>query len=285
MTGKKLDTLKVDLHIHTTASDGTWRPGRLVENVCRSGLGIFAVTDHDSVGSVPECARLADENGLIFVPGVEVKTNFKGRGYHILGLGIDPENKQLSELLDSNTRMTEQRNHKCTWYLERNFPGVSVDEYVNYDNNPERGGWKALNYAIDKKLCRNHREYFNLFRPGENPYDEPCYASPGEAVEAIEAAGGIPVLAHPGVGFYDPDYKAVISHMLTAGIKGIECFHPDNSPEVMEYSLEACARNHLFITGGSDCHGDFVVGRCLGKPDVRLSQLVLHEKWTRGLSI
>jgi len=96
-------------------------------------------------------------------------------------------------------------------------------------------------------------------------------------LSSIKNTGGITVLAHPGAGIYLSDYNKVVPAALDLGVEGIECYHPENRLEVTEYCLEICKKNNLYITGGSDCHGDFVKERRLGKPDVYLDQLALWE--------
>jgi 3',5'-nucleoside bisphosphate phosphatase len=277
MTNSILQDIKVDLHLHTTASDGTWTPRRLIRNINDAGIRLFAVTDHDTTDNIAEMAMLAGEYELKFIPGVEVNAAWENNNYHILGLGIDMADKELQKLLHHNRKLLENKDLISINYLEKKFPGVSFEEFETYVNNPERGGWKALNYIIDKKLCCNYREFFSLFDKGDNPLEKTGFASPEEVVKTIRSAGGYAILAHPGASFYHKDYKSTTAFMLQAGISGIECFHPENSDEITRYCLELCERNELLVTGGSDCHGEFVVGRCLGKPDIRLSQLHLGK--------
>lgn len=266
--------LKVDLHLHTSASDGTWEPASLVENVLKADIRLFTVSDHDSTENVAEVARLARKNHLGFVPGVEINTSYTGHGYHILGLGIDPENQNLQRVLEQNREFIEHRDDQSILYLSRTCPQVSVEEYRRYVRPRGKGGWKALNYLIGKDLCRNEKEFFQLFAGPDNPFAKPsAFVSPQKAAAVVNEAGGKAVLAHPGSAFYGPDYRSVVSALISAGVDGLECFHPDNSAQVTRYCLEVCRWHNLLITGGSDCHGDFVERRRLGYPDVRLSHL------------
>ena len=267
--------IKVDLHLHTTASDGTWGPEKLVANIRNADIGLFAVTDHDSTENLTDVAHLAKEYGLGFINGVEINTTYKGRNYHILGFGINPTNLELQTLLNTNRKLMEEKDDESIEYLERKYPAVSFSEYEAYTNYKERGGWKALNYMIDKQLCSSHKDFFRLFEEWGNPVEKLNFATPGEAIATIHRAGGSSIVAHPGASFYDPDYKALIAFMMGEGITGLECYHPENSREITEYCLEICKLNKLLVTGGSDCHGEFVVGRCLGHPDIRFSQLKL----------
>ncbi|HEX3044566.1 MAG TPA: PHP domain-containing protein, partial [Bacillota bacterium] len=145
--------LKTDLHLHTTASDGTWGPEKLVQNIRNTGIGLFAVTDHDSTENLADTARLAKEHGLEFINGVEINTTYNGRNYHILGLGIDPANTKVQRILAMNKKLLEEKDDDFIKYLETEYPAVSFSEYESYINHKERGGWKALNYLMDKRLC------------------------------------------------------------------------------------------------------------------------------------
>ncbi|MGD0154188.1 MAG: PHP domain-containing protein, partial [Thermacetogeniaceae bacterium] len=274
---KVINDARVDLHIHTTASDGTWNPGQLMSKLLDSGIGLFAVTDHDSVDNLAETAVIAREHGLGFVPGVEINTTYQRRNYHLLGLGIDSAAPELRALLATNRELTEQIDADSIRYLESVIPEVCYEECRSYVNRPERGGWKTLNYLIDKGLCSNHRDFLALFKEWGSPFERLVFASPGAAIGAIVRAGGVPVLAHPGADFYHRDYRAVISYMIGQGIRGIECYHPENGPEITRYCLAVSQSKKLLVTGGSDCHGDFVPARRLGCPEIRWSQLNLGE--------
>lgn len=269
--------MKADLHLHTSASDGTWTPEALIENIIRAKIGVFAVTDHDSVENVNLIADLVRDTDLKFIRGVEVNTTENGRIFHILGYNIDPENESLNEILQINRDTMESRDERNIKILqEMNYP-VIPDEFLAYENNPERGGWKALNYTIDRGLCQTYKEFFRLFGDKRSGIGIEGCAEPETAISAIKAAGGIPILAHPGSGLYGNNPRETVSLALELGVEGVECFHPENGDEVTEYCLELCRRKNLYITGGSDCHGTFVKERWLGKPDIELEQLVLWE--------
>lgn len=263
--------------MHTTASDGTWGPERLVKELKEKGINIFSVTDHNSVENVEKVSSLAVQSGLKIIPAVEVDVSHRGGSYHILGYGVDIKNPSLLFAIEKNRSLMDEKDDESVRYIENRGLGVSLKEYREYVNDPSRGGWKALNYFIDKGLCKNYIDFFNLFSDYGNPFDKMVFISPSEAIRAIDDAGGIPVLAHPGASFYNSDYKWVVSFMLDYGIKGIECFHPDNSKEITQYCLGVCNTGNLFITGGSDCHGHFVGKRKIGLPDIRLSQIRLPQ--------
>ena len=269
--------MKADLHLHTSASDGTWTPEALIENIIRAGITVFAVTDHDSVKNVNRTADLVKDTDLKFFRGVEVNTTENGHIFHILGYNIDPEDRSLNEILLKNINVMEERDERCIKILQDMDYHVALDEFLAYENNMERGGWKALNYTIDKGLCKHYKEYFKLFGDKRNGLGIEGCANPESAISVIKEAGGIPILAHPGSGLYGNNPQETVSLAIEMGVEGIECFHPENGDEATEYCLELCRRKNLYITGGSDCHGTFVKERWLGKPDIDMDQLVLWE--------
>lgn len=267
----------VDLHMHSTASDGTWRSERLVENVLKAGIKLFALTDHDSTENVPAVALLAAQNGLSFVPSVEVSTLYENRTYHILGLGIKPGHEALEPMLAKNRRLMDDKDDAGIQYLASIYPErVSFEEYLAYVDDKERGGWKSLNYLVDKGLCTSHKDFFSLFIDWKEAFSQVEFPAPQQAIAAIKAAGGIPILAHPGSRSYDPDTQKILKDFNDMGVMGFECFHPDNNEEATRLCLSFCWEHGLRITGGSDCHGDFVPSRGLGHPLVRLSDLDLE---------
>ena len=265
--------MKIDLHIHTSASDGTWSPEALIQNVINAGIEIFSVTDHDTVDNIAAVSDLAIGTNLKFIRGVEINTYNKGQTFHILGYNIDTENERLNSILFKNRAFIERKNKDSMAILMEMGHPVSPDEYDKYENNPERGGWKALNYVIDKGLCQTYKGFVNLFDEKEDLFTMDVDVKPEAAISCVKQAGGISVLAHPGSGLYGNDYEKTVSLVLEMGIDGIECYHPENSLEVTKYCLETCKKHNLYITGGSDCHGKFVKGRRLGKPDLDLSHL------------
>ncbi len=269
--------MKADLHLHTSASDGTWTPEMLIENIVRTGISVFAVTDHDSVENVTMTADLAKDRDLTFIRGVEVNSTENGHIFHILGYNIDPEDEQLNRILLKNRNVMEERDKRCIKILEDMDYPVVLDEFLAYENKRARGGWKALNYVLDKGLCEHYKEYFRLFGDKRDGLGIEGCASPEEVIYAVKAAGGIPVLAHPGSALYGNNFQETVSLAIDYGVEGIECFHPENGDETTKYCLELCRNKHLYITGGSDCHGTFVKERWLGKPDIALDQLVLWE--------
>ena len=264
---------KVDLHMHTIASDGTWTPKEIFENIIRENIKIFSITDHNSINSVQEVYTYAKKAGLTFIPGVEIDSTCENITYHILGYGIDHMNQSLNNLLSKNMNIYRQRDRESIEIIEKKFDVSLLNEYEHYVNNPKRGGWKSINFLVDKKFCKTYKDLWGLFEGFKNPYIRKNFSQPEKVIKIIRKAGGKAVLAHPGANLYGNDYKKAVRLISEAGIDGIECYHPDNNQEVSNYCIEFCKKNNLLITGGSDCHGDFVVERSLGQPDVRFGMI------------
>jgi predicted metal-dependent phosphoesterase TrpH len=266
---------RVDLHIHTRASDGTWTPAETVAAVRAAGVGLFAVTDHDTTASVVATGRLAAEAGLGFVPGVEISTTLGDHLFHILGYGIDAENEVLARILTHNTDLMEEVDHDSIKKLVAAGLPISYDEFCAYEHDQRRGGWKSLAYLIDKGMCTGVGDFFAKLFTAERGIVFPEFPRPAEAIAAIKAAGGVPVLAHPGSDFHGPALEDTLNMFAAQDIEGVECFHLCHDAATTWRALEWCNRHGLLITGGSDCHGDFVPSRRRGVPEIRLRQLRL----------
>jgi predicted metal-dependent phosphoesterase TrpH len=268
---------RVDLHIHTTASDGTWTPAETVAAVRAASVGLFAVTDHDTAANVAATGRLAAEAGLGFLPGVEISVTLAGHLFHILGYGIDPEGGALRRILAANTALMEEVDHDSIRKLAAaGFP-IAYDEFCAYDHDPGRGGWKSLSYLIDKGLCTGVGDFFAELFNAKRGIVFPEFPHPAAAIAAIKEAGGVPVLAHPGSEFHGPALEETLDMFAAQDIEGVECFHLCHDAVTTKRAVEWCDRHKLLITGGSDCHGGFVPSRRLGVPEITLGQLRLGK--------
>lgn len=269
--------MRADLHIHTTASDGSWTPEQLVNKVRKAGIKLFAVTDHDSVRNIPLTRQLAAEAGIDFLPGVEVSTTTGNTAFHILGYGIDPAAADLQRVLRHNTELLEEVDRDSIRKLIADGFKIDYDEYCAYRHDPARGGWKSLSFLIEKGFCRDVKDFFaNLFTTDRGIFF-PEFLPPAEVIGAIKAAGGMAILAHPGSDFHGPSLEETLDYFRHEEIAGLECFHPGHDAATTRRVLTWCRKNELLVTGGSDCHGVFVPQRRLGLPLIQLDQLLLGE--------
>ncbi|NLG83062.1 MAG: PHP domain-containing protein [Firmicutes bacterium] len=263
----------IDLHVHTRFSDGTWTPEEGVAAARRAGVSALAFTDHDAVEAVGPGMAAAVREGLGFISGVEISAGSSADPVHLLGYGIDPDHPALREVLAKNQAAWEENERLSLERRARLGVVISPERYEYWRRHREAGGWPTLNCLVEMGLVTDYREYFDrYFGPGRPAYVETTFVAPAEAIAAIKAAGGVPVLAHPGA--YHPEGKTILerqellAEMVALGIEGLEVYSQANSPAVQEF-LSAYAREHdLLVTGGSDCHGEFIPARRLGFPPV-----------------
>lgn len=266
---------KVDLHIHSTASDGTWTTQELVNAAQAAGLGLIAVTDHDSTANVPETMRIAAANGIKCLPGVEVCSTKDGMSFHILGYGIDTGNKPLQELLAHNTYLLEKKDDDSVQLLIKQGWPLDFKEFQNYTYDRRRGGWKSLAYLIDKGLCSGVNDFFKRIFTAENDLGFPEFPPISEVIAAIHGAGGAALCAHAASAFHGPGLAQTLVELIEEPFDGFECYHSGHSEEDTQLLLTHCRAEGMLISGGSDCHGSFVPSRHLGKPDVYETDIFL----------
>ena len=244
----------IDLHLHTKHSDGQFTPEQLVVTAAKKGLRAIAVTDHDTVSAVREGEHWAAKFGLGFLSGVEISACTAEDGeIHILGYRIDPESP---DLLAALARQKKVRLERIRRMLERL---CELDIRITYEDVRElAGNASAIGRPhLAKAMLRNGAvssidEAFDRFLAKGKPGFVPKMGlSFGEAIEAILAAGGIPIYAHPGLDRKDE----ILPKLLDMGLRGLEVFHSDHSPEDVEHYSRLMMRHGLLASGGSDCHG------------------------------
>lgn len=250
-------TERYDLHSHTTASDGTNAPAVNVRLAREAGLRGLAITDHDTTAGVAEALAEGRALGVEVVPGVEISTVAGGRDVHVLGYYVDTDDAQFGERLRQLRKTRELRNEMILAKLAELGLPVSMDEVLEQarkkPGRDETVGRPHIAAVLVAKGCvADMAEAFDRYLgSGGAAYANPPRIRPEDAVDWIREAGGVPVLAHPGL--YEDG--ALVERLIAYGIKGIEARHPDHSPET-ETHYEAVARRHgLIVTAGSDFHG------------------------------
>jgi predicted metal-dependent phosphoesterase TrpH len=258
----------IDLHAHTTASDGTLSPTQLVELAFQNDLKAVAVTDHDTIDGVAEATKAGKRLGVEVVPGIEISAIWPTGTLHILGYLLDIRNPKLTETLKAFREARDDRNPRILAKLDELGVGVTMDEVRS------RAGGDVIGrpHIAQAMLARGHvktvREAFDKYLgdKGAAFVDKECM-KPADAICAIHDAGGLAVLAHPRWLKWEDEsgLEWAVLTLKEAGIDGIECYHSDHdaSDETM---YEKLARRHdLLITGGSDFHGHAKVDIGLGR--------------------
>ena len=241
--------MKIDLHIHSTASDGTWTPQELVEAAKNAELKVIAVTDHDSVANVVQVQKLAETQGITCLSGVEICATKDNFCYHILGYGIDIENRALLKLLHHNEELLDQKDEDSIKNLiDRNWK-LNLQEFTDYRYDRRRGGWKSLAFLQDQGLCGDVHDFFARIFTKENDLGFPSFPSIKEVIETIHAAGGVALLAHAASSFHGPGLESVLLDLKDEKFDGFECYHSGHSAEDTKTMLEYCKENNFLISG------------------------------------
>lgn len=251
---------KIDLHIHTTVSDGTVPPEVLPSLIEETEIGIFSVTDHDAINCSRIIPPLLREGGPVFIPGVEFSCKDEYGKYHILGYAYDPATPGIREAVAYGHRLrTEKfsiRIHGLKQKFGFEFPEEELAKLFALDNpgKPHLANLMTkLGYAESKEqaIC----EWIdNVSAPGTD------HLRPEEAIQGILASGGIPVLAHPCFGsgnelILDEDLVLRVHRLIAFGLKGLEAFYSGFNREHRRQVLDIAERCGLYVTAGSDYHG------------------------------
>lgn len=257
----------IDLHTHTTASDGTLSPTELVQAAVQANLEALAITDHDTFSGYDEAVPHALGAGLDLVCGIEMSVKLRGRSVHLLGYFVDGGTpagfrKWISTLLESR----EERNRRLVEALQAQGFKISMEEVRQRAASlAGRPHFAAL--LVEKGYAANLQHAFDAYL-GEGsacyvPRDEPGFA---DAVHRITSAGGIASIAHPGrISRDSKAMESCLCEMRGLGLQAIEVWHSDHSPLEMQFYEALAARLSLGVTGGSDFHGANKPGITLGK--------------------
>ena len=258
----------VDLHAHTTASDGTYTPEELVREAARRGVRVLAVTDHDSVEAV-EPARIAarDYPPLQIVPGIEINTDDPGGEIHILGYFLDHEAAWLRDLLREFREERAARVHRIAERLTALGHPIDPAEVFALVQEGSAGRPHVAQVMVRRGYVGTVREAFDRFlATGKPAYVPHRKVGSREACEIIRRAGGLAVVAHPG--FHEAPEAMLRALAATGLLDGVECYYAEHSPEQTARFLGLCRELDLVPTGGSDFHGPRVRAGTLGQPPV-----------------
>ncbi|MBI3047131.1 MAG: PHP domain-containing protein [Acidobacteria bacterium] len=246
----------IDLHLHTTASDGRCTPLEVVERSSRAGLTVIAVTDHDTTAASDDVRRLAAEYGIEAVSGIEITAIADGRDVHMLGYFLDPRHAGLGRFLAAQREVRLARLEAIGERLAA--LGMPVDLEPVFaraaaDRRRSVGRPLIARAMVEAGYVADTQEAFDRWLGAGCPVFVPrSGASPEGVIEIIHEAGGLASLAHPGKLRVEPR----IAPLTEAGLDAIEAFHPDHDALLVEKYILAARELGLLVTGGSDFHGD-----------------------------
>jgi predicted metal-dependent phosphoesterase TrpH len=269
----------VDLHTHSSASDGSYPPAALVRLAQEQGLRALALTDHDTTEGLAEALRAGRELGVEVIPGVEISAQFSDDTMHILGLFIDYQNGRLEERLAVLQRARKERNPQILEKLCRLGLPITMAQVERISGGGQMGRPHIARALMESGFVKTVQEAFDIYlRKGGRAYVEKFRFSPQEALDMIREARGIPVLAHPfTLGLKSPGaLQQLLQELMAWGLAGLEVFYADHTPEQEALYLKLARQLNLLVTGGSDFHG-------LNKPEISLGRIPSQEKLTYSL--
>ena len=260
--------MRVDLHIHTTASDGKLTPAQVVEAVAGLGLEVIAITDHDSVDGIAsalEAARAFPK--LTVIPGVEINTDIPGDEVHILGYFVDCANQELLDTLERMRNSRQRRALKMVQKLARLGVHIEWPRVLELAGGGAVGRPHVAQAMLERGYIASLQEAFARYIGRNGPaYAERERLTPAQATALVMKAGGLPVLAHPASLDRLND---VLIRLKGAGLVGLEAYYDGYSPEVTRSLVELARKHGLITCGGSDFHGlEGGVGVGLGSVEV-----------------
>ena len=241
-----------DLHLHTFFSDGTFSPEELAGHGARLGFAAMALTDHDSVEGCARMAVACDAAGIEFIPGTELTAEHDDTEVHILGYFLDTQNQTLLAKIAKFQSVRKQRIYEMVARINEIGVPLKVEAVFALANCESPGRPHVARTLVKEGLARNLDEAFERFlKKGRPAWVPKAKMSARESVDLIHQAGGLAVMAHPGLNRTDD----IIPALVDAGLDGIECFHTKHSTTMAERYLGIADQFHLLVTGGSDCHG------------------------------
>jgi predicted metal-dependent phosphoesterase TrpH len=247
-------TAGVDLHTHTTASDGTLTPRELVRAAVTRGIRVLAITDHDSTEGLAEAlAEAAAHPPLTIVPGLEINCDVTGGEVHVLGYDVDVAAGWFQDFLREQRAERAARVHRMAARLAELGMPIDPAEVLALVKEGSAGRPHVAQVMVRHGYVKSVREAFDRWLHATGPANVPrTRLTPAEAVAVIRRAHGVPVFAHPGLAGRDE----LVPELVAAGLMGIEVYYAEHSAAQTAHYKELCRAHGLVATGGSDYHGE-----------------------------
>jgi 3',5'-nucleoside bisphosphate phosphatase len=270
----------IDLHSHTTSSDGQYTPDELLALAAKAGITTLAVTDHDTVAGLDACAVAAARHGIRLICGIEVSCYLGKKEIHVLGHFVNPKESRLAAFDQHLKGERQKRMEQMVAKMQAlSFP-VTMDHVLAIAGNAHLARPHLARALVELKFCTSTKDAFDRFLKDGGPAAVSRFdVTVKEAVDLIRGAGGAATVAHPGVSKIE---RFELEEMAKAGLAGLEVEHSDHPPSLREKFYKWTAELGLIATAGSDFHGEKVApGRHFGKvsmPPERLAELEARAK-------
>jgi predicted metal-dependent phosphoesterase TrpH len=256
---------RIDLHLHTTHSDGSLSPGEVLHLAHKAGVTALAVTDHDIVSGIPEAIETGAELGIEVIPGVEISSRVGNSELHILGYFLQWQDPELNQRLATLRASRHRRNPQIIERLHALGLDVTYEEVRALAGTDSVGRPHIARILMDKKYVTSAKDAFDRYLADGRPaYVARELPKPEEAIAWIKAAGGVAVLAHPTWAKVSGEgLNALVTTLKAEGLGGIEVHYSTHTKRQTREYLDLAKRLNLLITGGSDFHG-------ITKPDIEV---------------
>ncbi len=270
----------IDLHVHSSCSDGTLAPSDLVRHAVSCGLSAFALTDHDNTDGLAEAFAAAAEAGIELIAGIEFSTEYKGKDIHIVGLDFDWRNPEFQQNVDYYREERWRRNQKMIAIMAADGIDISCEKMKAAFGDTVWTRAHFARYLADHGYVSEMWEAFRTLLGDGCKYFVPRQkAHPAEVVDLIRRFGGIPVLAHPfQYSFSDGELRELLAGLMEAGLLGMEVYYSTHTPGQTAYLAALAEEISLASSGGSDFHGtnkpDIALGT--GKGNLRIPYSILE---------
>jgi len=276
--------VKIDLHVHSTYSDGTFDPKEVVDSAIGLGLTTISITDHDNMLGYYSAKTYIEENNkdLNIIPGVEINTFHRKQEVHVLGYFMDLENPAFQAMIEKQQKARKSQAKEIAKRLQKIGINVTYEDIKKCTIEKSSIGRPHIAKAIAQKggtssVAEAYSKYINN---SSSVYVQRKTVTPHEAIEIIYDAGGIPVIAHP---CDIENAQELIEELMSYGLRGIEAYHRKHTPAVVEYFCSIAEKYDLVVTGGSDFHspslytGQVIMGKNFVPPKI-LEELELEKK-------
>jgi len=248
---------EIDLHIHSTFSDGMLKPAEIIDMAESQGIKAIAITDHDTAAGSDEALQRGCEKGIEVITGIEISSWYGDTSMHILGYRFNHKDRQFNNRLQLLQDGREIRNTRIIENLNKIGIRVDPSELLHYSEYGQTGRPHIARLLVDKGVTKTIDLAFKYYlRRGAAAYAERFRFSAHDAIAMIREAGGIAVLAHPAS--LDPTLRSIpslLKDLCKIGLEGVEVYYPSHSPKALKALLKMAEEVSLLITGGSDFHG------------------------------
>lgn len=249
----------VDLHIHTSCSDGTFSPSEVLEYASKMKLAAISITDHDSIDGIDEALEASSKWGIEVIPGIELSSEVNDSPkseMHILGYHIDYKSEELNEVLDIFKKARLKRAKEILEKLKKNGIDIKDLSFIEDAGHKAIGRLHFAKALIEEGYVNSISEAFQRYLSEGRAAYVPKYAiSASDAIKLIIKSGGVPVMAHPYYTHYND--KEMLRSLVNDGLMGLEAWHIKHPENVVKKFLNIAQEYDLIVTGGSDCHGPY----------------------------